>query len=284
MISGTTTLIAHIGYPTEGFRSPPIYNAWFARRGIDAVVVPMGVTADHFPDVLRAVFRLRNLRGALITMPHKIATVGLVDALSPAARIAGSCNAVRLRADGTLLGEMFDGEGFVRGLLRKGCTMAGARALLVGCGGVGSAIAASLAGAGLASVMLFDTSEKHAAVLAERLHLHYPALDIGVGARDPAGYDIVVNATPLGMRDDDPLPFDAHRLEARSFVGEVVLRDTPLLRAARARGCTVQEGIDMLFEQIPAYLAFFGFGSATSDELRALAPNEQSPGFRRDDG
>src|SRR6516225_2830773 len=96
MISGTTTLIAHLGYPTEGFRSPSIYNAWFERRGIDALVVPMGVTADDYPRVLRAVFRLRNIRGALITMPHKIATASLVDALSPAALISGTCNPARL--------------------------------------------------------------------------------------------------------------------------------------------------------------------------------------------
>lgn len=271
MISGTTTLIAHLGWPTEGFKSPQIYNAWFANHGIDAVVVPMGVTADDFSTVLRALFRLRNIRGALITMPHKITTVELVDELSPAARIAGSCNAVLLRADRSLLGEMFDGEGFLRGLLRQGRTVEGARALLVGCGGVGSAIAASLAAGGLAEIMLFDTNAHSAGTLAERLRRHYPALGIGIGARDPAGTDIVVNATPLGMRDGDALPFDVTRLEARSVVGEVVLRETPLLRAARARGCAVQAGTDMLFEQIPAYLAFFGFGISTPEELRDVA-------------
>jgi shikimate dehydrogenase len=270
MISGTTTLLAHFGYPTVGFRSPPIYNAWFARRGIDAVVVPMGVTADDFPAVLRAVFRLRNIRGALVTMPHKISTAALVDELSPAARIAGACNAVLLRANGSLLGEMFDGDGFVRAALAKGRQIAGARALVVGCGGVGSAIAASLAAAGVAGIMLFDAEPARAEALAERLCAYYPPLHIATGANDPARFDIVVNATPLGMQDGDPLPIDAGRLDPAAFVGDVVLRaqPTPLLRAARARGCAVQNGDAMLFEQIPAYLAFLGFGSATVEELR----------------
>jgi shikimate dehydrogenase len=273
MITGRTTLIAHLGYPTEGFRSPPIYNAWFARRGIDAVVVPMAATAEDFPSVLRALARLRNLRGALVTMPHKITTAGLVHDLSPAARIVGACNAVLRRADGSLLGEMFDGDGFVRAALAKGRPIAGARALVVGCGGVGSAISASLAAAGAAGIMLFDVEPSRADVLAERLCSHYAPLHVATGANDPAGFDIVVNATPLGMHAGDLLPFDAERLNPAAFVGDVVLRaqPTPLLRAALARGCTVQNGDAMLFEQIPAYLAFFGFGNATVEELSTLA-------------
>ena len=102
MISGKTTLIAHLGYPTESFKAPLIYNPWFESRGIDAVVVPMGVRADDYPTVLRSLFRLTNIRGALVTMPHKVTTVGLVDEVTPTVEIAGSCNAVLLRPDGTL--------------------------------------------------------------------------------------------------------------------------------------------------------------------------------------
>jgi shikimate dehydrogenase len=223
--------------------------------------------------VLRALFRLRNIRGALVTMPHKITTAGLVDELTAAARIAGSCNAILQRADGSLLGGMFDGEGFVRGVLRKGRKVAGVHALVIGAGGVGSAIAASLAAAGLRGIMLFDSNAPRAEALAERLRVHYPRLEIAAGARDPAGYGIVVNATPLGMEDGDPLPLDPGRLDPGSLVGEVVMREqhTPFLCAALARGCAVQVGTDMLFEQIPAYLEFFGFGAATPEELRAVA-------------
>ena len=273
MISGKSTLIAHIGYPTESFKASYIYNPWFDQAGIDAVVVPMGVKADDYPEAFASVFKFTNVRGALVTMPHKVTTVGLVDECTTTAKIAGSCNAVLKRPDGTLLGDMFDGEGFTRGLRHKGFAFDRARCLVVGAGGVGSAIAASLAADGVASISLFDTDSAAASELAGRLKAHYPELGVTVGSCDPAGYDLVVNATPLGMNASDALPVDVTRLAPSTFVGEVVMKQeiTPLLEAARARGCRYQVGTDMLFEMIPAYLEFFGFGTATPEQLRAVA-------------
>jgi len=273
MIRGTTSLIAHLGYPTATFKAPMIYNPYFEKHGIDAVVMPLGCKAEDYTDVFRAVFRLTNIHGALITMPHKITTVGLLDAVSTTVKIAGSCNAVLRRPDGTLIGDMFDGEGFVRGVERKGRRLAGTQVLVVGSGGVGSAIAASLAAAGVAAIGLYDSSDAASEELAGRLRQYYPQLDVRTGSRDPAPYDVVVNATPLGMKDDDPMPIDVTRIKPATFVGEVVMKEemTPLLRAAQVKGCPIQVGTDMLFEQIPAYLEFFGFRTATADELRAVA-------------
>jgi shikimate dehydrogenase len=273
MISGTTTLIAHLGYPTASFKAPMIYNPFFENKGIDAVVVPMGVKTPDYPVLLKALFSLTNIRGALVTMPHKVSTLALVDDATATARIAGSCNAIRRRDDGSLLGDMFDGAGFVRGVERSGRKLAGKRALVVGCGGVGSAIAASLAAAGVGSIGLFDANPASADALAGRLRSHYPKLKVVTGLNDPAGYDVVVNATPLGMKDTDPLPMDVSRIDPATLVGEVVMKEefTPLLRAAKQKGCPVQIGTEMLFEQIPAYIEFFGFGTTTSDELRSLA-------------
>lgn len=273
MISGTTTLIAHLGYPTENFKAPLIYNPWFEHKGIDAVVMPMGVKPEAFADTLGVLRRLTNARGALVTMPHKVSTLALMDEVTPTARAAGACNAVLIRPDGSLLGDQFDGAGFVRGLLRKGLDLSGKRGLIAGCGGVGSAIAASLAAAGLGELMLFDTRTASAHGLAQRLADNYPALRVSAGPNDPAGFDVIVNATPLGMNEGDPLPFDMSRVDPRTWVGEVVMRQTitPLLAQAQAKGCPIQVGSDMLYEMIPAYLEFFGFGSATPDELRAVS-------------
>src|SRR5580765_325673 len=168
MIRGTTTLIAHIGYPTATFKAPMIYNPYFEQQGIDAVVMPMGVKADDYPKVFASLMKVTNLLGMLVTMPHKVTTVELVDEVTPTARIAGACNAVLRRPDGRVVGDMFDGAGFVRGVQRKGLALAGARALVVGCGGVGSAIAASLAAAGLAGIGLFDAAPAAVDSLAER--------------------------------------------------------------------------------------------------------------------
>jgi shikimate 5-dehydrogenase len=205
-------------------------------------------------------------------MPHKVTTVGLLDEVSVAVKVAGSCNAILRRPDGSLYGDMFDGVGFTRGAKRKGFDFAGADCLVVGAGGVGSAIAAAIAIEGPRTLALYDTRGAVAENLAERLRAHYPGLKVELRSNDPAGYGLVVNATPLGMKLDDPLPFDPERLAPGTFVGEVVLKgDTPLIQAAAARGCPYQIGTDMLFEQIPAYLEFFGYGSTTPEELRAVA-------------
>ncbi len=273
MIRGTTTLIAHIGYPTHTFKAPMIYNPYFEQAGIDAVVVPMGVKPEDFDTALRTIFKFTNIRGALITMPHKVTTTGLVDEVSPTAQIAGACNAVLLRPDGTLLGDMFDGAGFVRGVQRKGVQLDGARVLVVGSGGVGCAIAASFAAAQIGEIGLFDVNTAASEGLAGRLRRHYPALKFATGSKDPAGYDVVVNATPMGMNEGDELPMDVSRIAPTTFVGEVVMKKemTAFLAAAKARGCPIQIGTDMLFEQIPAYLEFFGFPTTTPDVLRSVA-------------
>jgi shikimate dehydrogenase len=272
MINGRTAVIAHLGYPTETFTAPMIYNPWFERQRINAVVVPMGVRAEDYAAFMRPLFRLSNIRGALVTMPHKVTTVALLDEVSLAVRIAGSCNAILRRPDGSLYGDLFDGVGFARGAKRKGFQFAGADCLIIGSGGVGSAIAAATAAEDARSIALYDTRPKAAESLAARLRSHYPALRIELRDNDPADYQLVVNATPLGMEEGDRLPFDPARLDPSTFVGEVVLKgETPLVQAVARRGCRCLLGTDMLFEQIPAYLEFFGYGSATPDELREVA-------------
>ena len=279
LINGHTEIIPHLGYPTHSFKAPMIYNPYFESIGVNAVVVPMGCKPENFPQLLRSVFTLENIRGALITMPHKVSVLDLLDVVTPTVRVAGSCNAVKRLEDGRLAGDMFDGEGFVRGVQRKGLQLRGARALVVGSGGVGSAIAASLAAAGIGELMLYDIAADTADALAGRLRTHFPAVRVGTGSKDPAGFDLVVNGTPLGMNAGDPLPVDVGRIAPGAFVGEVVMQTemTAFLTAAQARGCRVQVGTDMLFEMIPPYLEFFGFPTTTPENLRAVARLEYQP-------
>jgi shikimate dehydrogenase len=206
-------------------------------------------------------------------MPHKKTTIELVDEVSPTARIAGAANVLLRREDGSLVADMFDGEGFARGVLRKGRKLTRTSALVIGSGGVGSAIAASLAAAGVTRIGLVDAVADAAESLGSRLSAYYPGLTVHTGSADPTGYDLVVNATPLGMNEGDPLPVDMNLVASTTFVGEVVMKAavTPFLRAARERGCETQVGVDMLFEQIPANLEFLGFGTATPDEVRDVA-------------
>ena len=274
MIDGDTKLIAHIGYPTASFRAPSLYNPWFRRHGINAVVVPLGVRNENFREAFPQICRFSNFHGALITMPHKAAVVDWLDETSAAVRVAGACNAVRRSAR-----RQADRRHVRRRRLcsrRRGRRpqrrwptrshrrrrRASARRSPHAC-----------AKAGAAEIALTDTRADAVERLAERLRRNYPSLKLSLGSNDPSGFDIAVNATPLGTYPGDPLPMDPSRLSPSVLVGEVVLKPamTPFLAAAKARGLACVTGLDMLFEQIPAYLEFFGFPPATAAELRETA-------------
>ena len=274
MLNGDTRIIAHVGYPTTTFKSPMIYNPWFEKRGINAAVVPLGVRSEDFARAFPEICRFTNFHGALITMPHKIAVIGLIDEVSTAVKVAGSCNAVRRNAEGRLVGDMFDGEGFVRGMARHGALAQGQEGSRrrVGRSGLGDRRLVRGRGRRRDRALRRERRRDGGARGAAQAELS-AAQGFDSESNDPTGFDVVVNATPLGMKAGDPMPVDVSRLSPSTYVGEVVMKQetTAFLAAARARGCETQIGIDMLFEQIPAYLEFFGFPSATPTELRAVA-------------
>lgn len=273
MIDGTTRLIPHIGWPTTSFKAPLIYNPHFAAQRIAAAVVPVALKASAFEATFRPLMAIDNVLGALITMPHKVTVVRLLDSISRSVEMSGSCNAVVKRPDGSLAGDNFDGLGFVRSASAALGSLAGARALVVGAGGVGSAIVAALADAGVARLDVSDVDTASAGRLVAGVTRHFPDVDVRLGAPDPTGCDLAVNATALGMRPGDPLPFATEALAPSTYVADVVMSQhvTPLLREASLRGCRIQHGIDMLFEMIPAYFDFFGLPSTTAAQLRATA-------------
>jgi shikimate dehydrogenase len=205
-------------------------------------------------------------------MPHKVTTVDLVDEVTPTARIAGACNAILLRADGSLLGDMFDGAGFVRGVQRKGCAS--------------KARARSSSGAAASARRSPRRSRRQASRRSDcttrrpcRRRTRRSVAQALSGARRADGLERPFRLCagrerhPLGMNEGDPLPMDVSRISPSTLVGEVVMKQemTPFLRAVAARGCRYQIGTDMLFEQIPAYLEFFGFPTTTPENLRAVA-------------
>ena len=273
LISGYTNLIAHIGWPTGSFKAPMIFNPYFEQERIDTLVVPMGCKGEDYPGFFKSLFQLQNIIGALITMPHKVSTVAMLDEVSTAVQVCGACNAVRKEADGRLVGDMFDGQGFVRGLARKGRPAQGASALVIGSGGVGSAIAVAMAETGVGRLALYDNRPEVMEQLASRLQQFFPTLPIQLGSNDPSRFEIVVNATPMGMEPGDPLPIEVGRISPTAMVGEVVMKqeETPFVLAARERGCLTQIGTDMLFEQIPAYLEFLRLPTTSAENLRSLS-------------
>ncbi|WP_372624685.1 shikimate dehydrogenase family protein [Falsiroseomonas sp.] len=269
-ITGTTRLFGIIGDPVAPLRSPALFNLVFARLGRDAAFLPFQVRDGALPTAWRGLTLLENLEGLVITMPHKTAVLPLLDALGPTARATGTVNIVRRRPGGGWEGEMFDGEGFRDGLERAGHKVAGATILQVGCGAAGRAIAHALVRAGAARLALHDAAPGRAEAVAVALRAAHSASEVAVASPDPAGFDIVVNATPLGLRPDDPLPLDPGALRAGQLVADVIPNPevTPLVAAARAAGCPTVTGRSMHEGQ--ARLAAAWLGIAGWEEAAAL--------------
>ncbi|WP_431282119.1 shikimate dehydrogenase family protein [Humitalea sp. 24SJ18S-53] len=260
MISGRTRLFGIVGDPVAPLRSPALFNAEFARLGMDAVFVPLQVPQGVLAEAWAGLTRLDNLDGLVITMPHKAAVVPLLDALGPVARATGTVNTVRRAKDGGWEGEMFDGAGFAAGLDSSGHPPRGQSILQVGCGAAGSAIAYALAGAGVARLVLCDVTPGRADALVASLRAGFPGVAITAGTADPAGHGIVVNATPMGLRPGDPMPFDPASLVASQVVADVIPNPevTPLIAAARAIGCATVTGRAMHEGQARLAAAYLG--------------------------
>ena len=126
-LTGRTSLYAILGDPVAQAGSPALFNSAFRRRGWPAVLVPMQVKANDLAVTLRGLRGIGNLRGLVLTTPHKAAAIGLVDTIGAEARLAGSINAIRCDPDGRWHGENFDGLGCLRGLPMAGHTVAGRR-------------------------------------------------------------------------------------------------------------------------------------------------------------
>ena len=260
MITGKTKLYFIIADPISQVRTPEVFNAYCAQNGSDAVMVPIQVAPEGLEAVMTAFRAMKNLGGVVVTVPHKTAVALLCDELGEAGRAIGSVNAVRREADGRLVGNMFDGAGFVAGLRSQGYEPAGRRALLVGAGGAASAIAFALAEAGVASLTIANRTPAKAEEIVLRIAKSFPGRTIRVGDADPAGHDLVINATSLGLKPGDHLPVDPALLTPVMTVAEIVMKPetTPLLAAAQARGCAVHYGRHMLDQQFRLIADFIG--------------------------
>lgn len=248
--SGATRAIYIVGDPIAQVKSPSQVTARLRARGRDAVVVPAHVLPGDLPAWVAAMGLQRNCDGIIVTVPHKFAAMGLCDQVSPRARSIGAVNVMRRSPGGGWLGDHNDGEGYVAGLRRAGCEPRGLKVLLVGAGGAGSAIAHALVDAGVGALALHETDVSRRDALVDKLQ-RYGAVRPTLGSADPAGHDLVINATPMGMRPEDPLPLDVSRLAPSTFVGDVVTVPAvpPLVEAARARGCRTMTGTGM-FEAV----------------------------------
>lgn len=258
-INGATRLYAIVGDPIVQVRSPQTFTEAFVALGVNAILVPAQIAPDDFDRVFPALMDLRNLDGLLVTVPFKGRATTYATRLGTTARCIGALNALRREADGTWLGDMFDGAGFVHAAKRKGYRLEGRRVALFGAGGAGSAIACALAEAGVARVDLIDPMAERVASLVARLREAFPAVRFGVASHRPPDADMVVNASTVGMKPGDGLPCDLGALDAQVIVGDVINVESPspMIRHAMSCGCPWVSGPEMHAGQGGALVAFF---------------------------
>lgn len=261
-LNGETRVIAIIGDPIAQVASPAGVTRALNARGRNAVVVPIHVAPADVDAFIRGVSLAKNFDGIIVTVPHKFAVYRQCATATVRAHFLGAVNTLRRNPDGSWHGDQLDGEGFVAGLRAAGCRPEGQRALLAGAGGAGSAIGLALLEAGVALLAIHDGDAARRDALLRRLGDRYPG-KVAAGSADPAGFTLIVNATPAGMRAGDPFPVEAAGLERAMFVADIVTRPavTPLIDAARRIGCGTQMGAGM-FEGVSALMVDYLLAAA----------------------
>ncbi len=251
-INGKTRVIAHLSYPSAHLRTPSFMNPMMQQQKRNAVLVPWQVTPENLEQVWEALRVSESIAGVVVTIPHKISVANLCDRLLPSAAFMQVVNVARREPDGSFVGAMFDGEGYIRGLSNQGHAVSGRRALLIGAGGAATGVAHALVAAGVTRLTIANRTHAKAESLASRLNDEFGRNVAFASAATGGDHDLIINATSIGMHDNDPLPLDPTTLRHGALVGEVIMEPdvTPLLDAAAARGCIIHKGVHMITGQI----------------------------------
>ena len=259
-LSGATRLHVIVGDPIAQVKSPFGMTQAFDQAGLNAICVPAHVSPTHLGTWWQGTRLAQNIDGLIVTVPHKFACADFCDTLSDRAAFLGAVNVARRLKDGRWEGDMFDGLGYVQALKKNGCDPHGRQALLIGAGGAGSAIAHSLVMAGVSSLTIVDPQTERCQPLVDRLNTLKRG-PVRAGLADATGFDLVINATPMGMKEGDPLPAPLQGLDRLAHAGCVITAPaiSPWIAGARHIGCGTTTGTDM-FAQVRNLLIEFLMG------------------------
>lgn len=260
MVRGTTRLYLIVGHPISQVKSPEIFNEQFGRKNVDAVMIPLDITPSGLPSFVDMFRRSENIHGVIVTIPYKEQIVPYIDRPSDQVSALGASNVIRLTKLHEIEGDMVDGKGFLRALSKKNVSLKNRHVFIIGCGGAGSAVAWDALHVGAARVSLLDIDHDKAIDLHSRLMAYYPGRDIRTVSEPPATFDLVMNATPLGMQSTDPLPMAVESIPEGAVVTDAVTSPpvTPFIESAKMRGHIVQTGPEMAAGQAPLIASFFG--------------------------
>ena len=260
MVTGSTQLYIIVGHPISQVQSPEIFNAWFGEKGIDAVMIPLDIAEDGLASFAKLFRASDNIHGVIVTIPYKAQITKYIDRPSPQVSALGAANVLRRTPERAIEGDFVDGKGFLRALSGKKVSIKAKHIFIIGCGGAGRAIAWAALEAGAARVSLLNRHQEKAVDLRDRLSPHFPGQDIEAVTVPPARFDIVFNATPLGMRATDPLPMPIEKIPAGAVVTDAVTAPpvTPFLQEAKKHGHVIQSGREMVIGQFPLIAEYFG--------------------------
>jgi shikimate dehydrogenase len=261
LLSGRTKLLGVIGHPIAHSLSPRIHNAAFAVGNNDTgeaeyAYVAMEVRPERLPAAVAGLAAL-GFVGFNVTMPYKEAILPLVDELDETARLAGAVNTVVVGEGESLRGLNTDGSGFVEAGGEAGVSFAGRRVLILGAGGAAAAIAVAVLGEGVSRLYVANRTARKVVELRAKLSEVAFGAEVFACSIDEVGavaeeVEVLINATYLGMKEGDPLPFPAGSLSAEKVVCDAVYlagRETELIWRAREAGAQILPGDRMLLYQ-----------------------------------
>lgn len=249
-LNGETKIGYIVGDPIAQVKSPQNLTKIINDRGANALVAPAHIKAADLGAFIDSSKKMVNLAGIVITVPHKFSAAPHCDEVSARAEFIGSVNVITQNADGKWVGDNLDGIGYLDGVKAEGYDIVGKKALLVGTGGAGCAIAFELLERGVAHLSIFDMDETRLENFYQKLAAKFGDR-VSKGTSDPTGYDFVANATPAGMKPEDPYPVQVDKLVATQFVADVITVPavSPMIAAARETGCATMTGAGMFNAQ-----------------------------------
>lgn len=260
-ISGKTRVFGCIADPISHVRAPSVFNPLFEKHGVDAVMVPIHIPAEGLDAAIAGLRVLPNFKGMAVTLPHKLPIMAHCDEIGRQGRLVGAVNFAAFDDERRLIGDNCDGAGFVNGMLAAGYPVKDQQVLMVGSGGAARAIAFSLADSGVTRLGIANRTREKAEELVAAVAAAYPETAVEWSEADPRGFDIVVNTTSLGLREDDALPINPDLLDPAQLMAEIIMNpvDTPILKAAQAKGCRIHYGRPMFDHQVSIIAKLFGY-------------------------
>ena len=264
MITGKTKIFGVIADPIDHVRAPMVFNPVFEARGIDAVLVPIHITADTLEPSIKGLAAMPNMGGVCVTIPHKLPMAALCDDLGLAAQITGAVNAVRFD-QGRLIGDNFDGEGFVQGLYGEGHDLKNAEVLMIGAGGAARAIAVALAKQQIASLTIANRTLANAEAIAGIIKTHFPDANVNAIAADAIdevieSQNVIINTTSLGLHQGDDMPCALDKVAENVIIADIIMvpEKTAWLLMAEEKGIKTHLGKHMLDYQRDLIGEFIG--------------------------